>query len=123
MTKTRPKNLNLFTIRFPIPAIVSILHRLSGVFLFILIPFALWGLSFSLTEYGFETIQEYMRSTWFKCIFWLLFIPFTYHLVAGIRHLVSDVGVGTTLKGGRLSALLTFIISVIVVLLIGVWLW
>ncbi|MBV8802224.1 MAG: succinate dehydrogenase, cytochrome b556 subunit, partial [Gammaproteobacteria bacterium] len=44
MNIQRPKNLNLFTIRFPVPAIASILHRISGFILFLLIPFMLWAL-------------------------------------------------------------------------------
>jgi len=119
----RPKNLNLFTIHFPIPAIVSILHRISGVFLFILIPFALWGLSISLTDSGFETMQGWFNNFYIKFIFWILFIPFCYHLVAGIRHLFSDIHLGDSLQGGRRGAVLTFIISALLIILAGIWLW
>jgi succinate dehydrogenase / fumarate reductase, cytochrome b subunit len=120
---TRPKNLNLFTIRFPIPAIISILHRISGFFLFLFIPIALWALSFSLTEPGFEQLHQWLSTIYVKIIFWLLLIPFCFHLVAGIRHLLSDVQIGITLKGGRMSAILTFVISILLILLAGIWLW
>lgn len=123
MTPIRPKNLNLFTIRFPLPAIVSILHRISGVVLFLLIPFALWGLSYSLTEPGFDNLSQWMDTFLAKFIFWVLLAPFCYHLVAGIRHLLMDMHIGTTLKGGRTSSVLTFVISIVLVLLVGVWLW
>lgn len=123
MKHTRPKNLNLFTIRFPIPAIVSILHRISGVCLFLLIPALLWLLSVSLTEQGFDVLQQWMGTLYVKFVIWALLIPFCFHLVAGIRHLLSDVHVGDTLKAGRLTAQLTFVITLILVILAGVWLW
>lgn len=123
MSRSRPKNLNLFTIHFPIPAIVSILHRISGFFLFLLIPFVLWGLDFSLTESGFETLKQWFDTFFVKLIFWIIFIPFCYHLVAGIRHLLSDVHIGDSLKGGRRGAMLTFVVTGILVILAGIWLW
>lgn len=123
MHQSRPKNLNLFTIHFPLPAIVSILHRVSGAFLFLLIPFVLWGLEYSLTDTGFEALQHWMDQFIVKFIFWLLFIPFIFHLIAGIRHLLSDIHIGDSLKLGRMMALLTFIISALLVILAGIWLW
>lgn len=123
MYHQRPKNLNLFTIYFPIPAIVSILHRISGVFLFFLIPFILWALEFSLTENGFDTLNEWSGYVFVKIVFWLLLVPFCYHLIAGIRHLFSDIHIGESLKAGRLTALLTFIISAILLILAGIWIW
>lgn len=121
--KSRPKNLNLFTIKFPIPAIISILHRISGFALFLLIPFVLWALSYSLTQPGFESIQEWLSAFYVKLIIWLLLIPFCYHLVAGLRHLLMDVHVGTSLQGGRLSGMITFLLSLLLVILAGIWLW
>ncbi|HLF67471.1 MAG TPA: succinate dehydrogenase, cytochrome b556 subunit [Gammaproteobacteria bacterium] len=123
MNRTRPKNLNLFTIHFPLPAIVSILHRLSGAFLFLCIPLVLWLLAYSLTEDGFASLQQCMSSVTAKAIIWLLLIPFIFHLVAGIRHLLSDIHIGDTLKLGRAMALLTFIVTAVLVILAGVWLW
>ena len=123
MRHTRPKNLNLFTIRFPMPAIVSILHRLSGVLLFILIPIILWGFSYSLTLSGFDDLHQWLRNGYVKFALWLFFIPFCYHLIAGIRHLLSDIHIGDTLKGGRRGAMLTMVISLLFVILAGVWLW
>jgi succinate dehydrogenase / fumarate reductase cytochrome b subunit len=123
VNQTRPKNLNLFTIHFPIPAIVSILHRASGAFLFLLIPFLLWALDASLTDTGFDHLQQWLGVFYVKFIFWLILIPLCFHLVAGIRHLLSDVHIGDTLKGGRIAAVLTIIISALLVILAGIWLW
>lgn len=123
MNLNRPKNLNLFTIHFPIPAIVSILHRLSGAFLFLCIPFVLWLLNYSLTESGFEHLQQTMGNLTVKIIIWILLIPFVFHLVAGIRHLLSDVHLGDSLKMGRAMSWLTFLVTAVLMLLVGVWLW
>ena len=123
MRNSRPKNLDLFTISFPLPAIISLMHRISGACLFILIPVILWGLSLSLTVSGFDMLQQWAGNILVKILFWLLFIPFLYHLVAGIRHLLSDIHIGDTLKAGRLTAKLVIAVSVILVIAAGIWLW
>jgi succinate dehydrogenase / fumarate reductase cytochrome b subunit len=120
---TRPKNLNLFTIHFPLPAIVSILHRVSGFFLFLLIPVILWAFDYSLTSDGYDAISQYMSSLLVKFVCWVMLAAFCFHMVAGIRHLLSDMHIGDTLKMGRLTAVLVFVISIILVTLAGIWLW
>lgn len=124
MKKQRPKNLNLFTIRFPIPAIASILHRLSGFFLFILIPFMLWVLHLSLaSQQSFDDLHQVFTSPGIKFIIWLSLSAFIYHFIAGIRHLFMDIGIGEELKSGKFSAALTIMLSAIIIILTGVWLW
>lgn len=124
MSKQRPKNLNLFTIRFPIPAIISILHRISGVILFLIIPFMLWGLSLSLSSpQDFDDLHLFLLSPLIKFLIWGSLSAFIYHFIAGIRHLLMDVHVGEELKSGRLSAKLTLFISIILIILAGIWLW
>jgi len=123
VNQSRPKNLNLFTIHFPIPAIISILHRMTGFALFLLIPVMIWALGYSLTEAGFDDLTRSLNTFYMKFIFWLLLIPFCFHLVAGIRHLLSDVHVGDTLLAGKISSYLTFIISFLLIVLAGIWLW
>jgi succinate dehydrogenase / fumarate reductase cytochrome b subunit len=120
----RPVNLNLFTIRLPIPAIASILHRISGLFLFLAIPLILWGLSLSLaSQQDFDDIHQMFTTPFSKFIIWGILSSFIYHFVAGIRHLLMDVNIGVELKTGRLSAYLTIIIAVILIALTGIWLW
>lgn len=123
MNQVRPVNLNLFTIRFPLPAIVSILHRISGACLFLLTPFLIWLLGYSLTVQGFETLQNYFHQSYIHVLVWLLLAPLVFHFVAGIRHLLMDIHIGSSKAGGKFSALLTFIISAVLLLLIGIWLW
>ena len=120
----RPKNLNLFTIRFPVPAIVSILHRISGVILFLLIPFLLWLLHRSLaSEDSFYDLYERLSTPWVKFIVWGALSAFYFHFVAGIRHLLMDINIATTLKKSRLASFVTIIVSLILIILTGVWLW
>jgi len=119
----RPKNLNLFTIRFPLPAIVSILHRISGFILFLCIPLVLWLLQLSLTADGFEILQDFFNSLITKLILWAVLAAFCFHLVAGIRHLLSDIHIGNSLKGGKRTALLAIIFAFILIIMVGIWLW
>lgn len=120
----RPKNLNLFTIRLPLPAIVSILHRISGIILFLLVPLALWGLENSLaSQQQFLALQHYLSTPFMKFFIWCFLAAFIYHFVAGIRHLLMDVHIGEALQSGRWTAILTMIISAILIVMVGIWLW
>lgn len=124
MKKKQPKNLNLFTIHQPIPAIVSILHRISGFVLCLLIPFLLWGLSLSLaSQQDFDRVYYFMRTPGMKFLIWMLLAAFLYHFVAGIRHLLMDINLGVELKSGRLSAWITLIVSFVLIISTGIWLW
>lgn len=88
----RPKNLNLFTIRFPLNAVVSIQHRISGTILFLLLPCMLWGLRASLAdEAQYQALLGISRHWLFKlCLIWVSW-GFFHHFYAGVRHLVQDV--------------------------------
>jgi succinate dehydrogenase / fumarate reductase, cytochrome b subunit len=123
VNRARPVNLNLMTFRFPLPAIVSILHRISGVILFLFIPVGLWVLDYSLTPEGFDALHDWQGNFFIKFIIWSVLAAFFYHLVAGIRHLLMDIHLGTSLQGARLSAKLTFIFAIILTILAGIWLW
>ncbi|MFN7096450.1 MAG: succinate dehydrogenase, cytochrome b556 subunit [Gammaproteobacteria bacterium] len=124
MKKDRPVNLNLTTISFPITAIVSILHRLSGVFLFLIIPVLLWLLEKStFSEEGFLDLQDDFTSPLSKIIIWIIVSALLYHLIAGIRHLFMDWGWCEERKSGRICAQITLAVSIIFAILVGVWLW
>lgn len=124
MKNQRPVNLNLFTIRFPIPAIASILHRASGFVLFLSIPLILWALGESITsEQSFNNIHQTLTSPVSRFILWVLLSSFWMHFFAGIRHLLLDFNVGVELKSARLSAVLTLAIATLFIILTGMWLW
>ncbi|MGM9454703.1 succinate dehydrogenase, cytochrome b556 subunit [Legionella bozemanae] len=118
------RNLNLFTIRYPFTAIISLLHRLSGIFLFLLIPFLLWMLdSATGTTDGFERVQTLLTNLPAKLLLWLFLVALWYHLIAGIRHLLMDIGMGESLKSARLSGGITIVITLFAAILLGSWLW
>lgn len=120
----RPKNLNLLTIRFPIPAIVSILHRITGVLMFLLLPALLWVLHKSLiSQQDFDEIRQIFSYFTVKFVVWGFLAAFIYHLVAGVRHLLMDIHIGEELKSGRIGAMLVIVVSVLFIILAGVWLW
>ena len=124
MKKNRPVNLDLTTISLPLPALVSILHRLSGVILFLVIPLLLWVLQQSaFSEEGFLDLQDALSSTLGKVLIWAVVSAVIYHLVAGIRHLLMDAGIGEEKRSGKVGAAITLGLSVIMIILVGVWLW
>lgn len=124
MNDKRPVNLDIRTIRLPITAYVSILHRVSGVALFVVAGLLLWMLDLSLrSEESFASLKAVLASGWCKLVVWAMLAAVAYHLVAGIRHLIMDMGIGETLKGGVLGARLVLIFTAILIALTGVWIW
>ena len=124
MNDKRPVNLDLTTIKFPVTAIASITHRVTGVAIFLALPILLWMLDRSLASpESFADLKELMTSPLVKLVVWAILAVLLYHLVAGIRHLIMDAGVGETLEGGQRGAKLVFIISVVLILLVGGWIW
>jgi len=120
----RPVNLDLSTIKFPVTAIASITHRVTGVAIFLALPILLWMLDRSLASpESFADLKELMTSPLVKLVVWAILAVLLYHLVAGIRHLIMDAGVGESLEGGQRGAKLVFIISVVLILLVGGWIW
>ena len=124
MNNNRPVNLDLTKFSFPLPALTSIVHRITGVILFVGMVFLLYALDVSLSgPEGFAEIQECMDTFLAKFIIWGVVSSLLYHLVAGIKHLVMDMGVGETLEGGLLGAKVTIAVSVVLIVLAGIWIW
>lgn len=125
MRKERPVNLQLNTIHFPLTAIVSIMHRLSGLFLIAIIAFALWIFEFSMSsEQNFNYwVSHFMHTFWGGFLLWLFLVGFIYHFVAGVRHLLMDIGWGESLRGGRLGARLVLLAWLVISVLFGILLW
>ena len=124
MKSQRPVNLDLRTIKLPITAYTSILHRISGVILFVGLAVLLYALDKSLaSEEGFEQVKACMTSPLTKLVIWGLLSALLYHLVAGVRHLIMDMGIGETLEGGALGSQIVIAVSAVVIVLAGVWIW
>lgn len=124
MKNQRPVNLDISTIKLPITAIVSILHRVSGVFLFAGVAVLLWLLDGSLaSEEQFLALQETLTQPVWQIVVWAVVAALAYHMVMGVRHLIMDCGIGESLKGGRLGAKLALALAVVLIVLAGVWIW
>lgn len=120
----RPVNLDLRTIKLPVTAYTSILHRASGIILFVGLAIMLYALGKSLgSEEGFGEVKACMTSALAKLVIWGLLSSLLYHLVAGVRHLIMDMGIGESLEGGKLGSKIVIAISVVLIVLAGVWIW
>jgi succinate dehydrogenase / fumarate reductase cytochrome b subunit len=121
----RPKYLNLFKIRQPVMAVVSIFHRVSGVILFLAIPFLIYWLALSVrSPEDFASASSYFDSPWLKLIGLVLAWALIHHFFTGIRYLMMDISIGENLPAARISAWLVFgIVAVVMLVVIGVmWL-
>jgi succinate dehydrogenase / fumarate reductase cytochrome b subunit len=123
--KRRPVYLNLVQIRLPLPGFVSILHRISGVALFLIgIPLALYGLQESLVS-----AETYARlATAFahplaKLVLIGLLWSYLHHFCAGVRFLLLDLDVGGELKAARRSSVAVLVVSLALTAIIGARLW
>lgn len=118
MNTRRPVFFNLAQIQMPVGALTSITHRITGILLALGMPFAIYLLDSSL-----QGPQSYMRvidlfDQWY---FKGVAIPFiwalAHHLMAGVRHLLSDIDIGSLLPAGRHSAWIVNIAGLVVALL------
>ena len=124
MNKKRPVNLDLTTIKLPLPGFTSILHRISGFGLFIAIPIVLYMFQQSMASAeSFDELKSLLDNFLVKLIIWVILAGIIYHLFAGIKHLFMDAGFGETLQGARASSWAVLFISAFLVLIAGVWLW
>ena len=115
--KSRPefRNIHIFDLmnyRMPLASVISILHRVSGLLLFLLLPFILYILDKSLlSENSFDDLKG-VASKWFvKLIILAMSWAYLHHFCAGIRHLVMDVHVGLDKDSARKSAAGVFVVS------------
>lgn len=125
MKKQRPVHLNLFQIRLPISGIVSLLHRLSGTLLFLVLPFALWVFQASLnTEESFNSLINTVKyNPVLKLVITFILWAFLHHFMAGMRFLLLDVHLGIELRQSRLSAKGVMLTSIAATVAIAGWLW
>ncbi len=75
------------------------------------------------SEEGFQQVKACLTSPLAKLVTWGLLSALLYHLVAGVRHLIMDLGIGETLEGGKLGSQIVLAVSVALIVLAGVWIW
>jgi succinate dehydrogenase / fumarate reductase cytochrome b subunit len=127
-TKHRPKYLSLkailFEIRLPLAGWISILHRVSGVLLFVSVPWLLFLLDRSLSsEAGFASIQRYLSFAVVKLSLLVLVWAYCHHLCAGIRFLLLDLHQGIDKAGARRSSFAVLVVSLVLTAVFGAKLW
>ena len=124
-SKPRPVYLNLARIRQPLPAIVSILHRISGAALFLVgLPLLLAGLQASLgSSQAFQSFREAVTTPFAKVVLLGLAWAYLHHLCAGVRYLLLDLLQFIELKPARQSSAVVLVVSLALTLLVAVRLW
>ena len=121
---SRPVNLDISTIKLPVTAWASISHRVTGVLLFVSSLLMVWALDMSLSsQENFDALVVLLNSAVAKAVLWMLLVVFSYHVLAGVRHLIMDMGVGEDFKGGALGARILFGAASIAAVVWGVVLW
>ena len=113
--------------RLPLAGMVSILHRVSGVLLFLLMPFIIWMFDASVTsEVSFDVFRSAFAAGvgfipgWFlKLVALALIWAYLHHLIAGVRHLWMDATHAVTKEFGQSSAIVTLALSVLLTLALG----
>lgn len=124
MQKQRPKHLDLAKIRLPIPGIVSILHRISGVALFFSLPLLIYLLHGSLSSAeSFETYRAVVGNSLMKLVLLGLLWAYMHHFCAGIRFLFLDIHKGLELQTARATAKTVVAVSLALTVVLGVALW
>ena len=117
VAKSRPEFRNihvsqLFQYKLPPPGLVSIMHRISGAALFLLLPFILWLFELSLTsEISYARLLEVASNAMVKLVLVGLACAYLHHLIAGVRYLMLDLHIGLDKPVARTSALAVYWIS------------
>jgi succinate dehydrogenase / fumarate reductase cytochrome b subunit len=124
MPNPRPKYLNLFEIRMPVPAFVSIVHRVTGAALFLLIPLLLYLLQLSLeTPQTFAAFKSIVSQPLMKLVLIGLVWAYLHHFCAGIRHLALDLHFGVGLEAARATSWVVLAVSIGLALVFGALMW
>lgn len=124
MNKQRPKHLALHLIKLPLPGIVSILHRISGLMLFCALPLMLLMLQYSLASIETYTqLMAVLANPLLKLMLLGLLWAFLHHFCAGLRFLAIDVHYVRDLAQARNSSKVVMVVSLALTVLIGMKLW
>ena len=123
--RQRPKYYDLNLLHLPMPGLVSIFQRITGLVMFLfLIPAVLYVLQCTLgSETGFNKWKSIFSEPIVKLIVLGFVWSYLHHLFAGIRYLLLDIHVGTALQPARTSAKVVLVLGLIGTLLVGVRIW
>lgn len=119
MTNKRPVYLNLLKIRLPLTGMVSFAHRITGVILFLSLPFVVYILDLSIeSEVSFHNAQQILNQPLMMFVQILLLWSIAHHFFAGIRFLLIDAEIGVEKSQARLGAWLVLLAEAITLLAI-----
>lgn len=124
VNKNRPKHLALHLIKLPLPGVISILHRVAGLLLFLALPFLLWTLQYSL-----RSIETFTYLSWMlhhpvsKLLFIGVMWAFLHHFCAGLRYLAIDFHWLRSLAQARSSSKVVLLVSLLLTIFFGVMIW
>jgi len=122
--KKRPLWYNLSPLNLPVPGLVSIFHRVSGVLLFLGLVWFLFLLDMSLaSEAGFAHFRAYVAHPVVKVSMLVFLWAYLHHFCAGIRYLFLDIDKGVDLPAARVSSYAVLAVSVTLTVLFGAKLW
>jgi succinate dehydrogenase / fumarate reductase cytochrome b subunit len=130
ITKQRPGTMRLIDAlqyRLPVAGVVSILHRVSGAMMFLLLPFIIWMFDNSVTSLDshtrlasvFSEGAGWVPGWFFKLIVLALVWGYLHHFIAGLRHLYMDVTHSVTKSFGQQSAMVTMVLSIALTFILG----
>jgi succinate dehydrogenase / fumarate reductase cytochrome b subunit len=124
MNKHRPKHLALHLIKLPLPGFVSVLHRISGLLLFLALPLLLLMLQYSLRSIETYTqLLAVLAHPLVKLMLLGLLWAFLHHFCAGLRYLAIDLDYGVKLAQARASSKMVLAVSLVLTVLLGAKLW
>lgn len=124
MKTERPINLDLTQFSFPIMAIASITHRITGVLLFVAIAYLLWLLQLAIgSADGFAAATAVLSTPLPRLVLLAVLAMLLFHILAGLKHLVMDFHHWDTLEAGRLASKGVILLTLAGTAATGVWLW
>lgn len=125
MNDKRPVNLDLSTVRFPITAIASILHRITAVITWVGLGFLLVLLCYALrSEQEYTLLAQTLQSNFLlQFVTWGFLTAFAYYCLASAKHIIQDFGFFEDFQGGSLISWGAIIGGVVLGLLAGVLIW
>jgi succinate dehydrogenase / fumarate reductase cytochrome b subunit len=125
MTKQRPTNLAINTMRLPITAYASILHRVSGVIIWVAMLLLLPTLFFvKQSESNFELVRQLVENNFFaQFVVWGMLTALAYYCMGTIKHIVQEFGYFEDFAGGIFVSRLAIVLALVISVLIGYGVW
>ena len=117
-------SVNPLQFNFPIAALASIAHRISGVLLLVALGYFLYLLALALpSPAGFEEARAMLSEPIHQVVLFLCMSAVIYHFILGVKHILLDFHIADTLAGSRRLTIACLAIFVVCEGALGVWIW